>query len=308
MRSVFVRQTGFWVALACILAASTAARAQEPRQTTVCQIKSDPAAYDRKLVQVTAFASHGFENFTFFDPECQAWPEIWLEYGGTTTSGTVYCCDAPKSRKRSKPAEMAGFTIPLVDDKPFRDFDRLIQRPADSIARATLVGRFFAAGHATSEHSGPGYGHMACCSLLMIQQVVAVDPQTRGDLDYRTAPDQPTASRSGCGVRIVLEATSIGKIAAQRQAEAGPRAWSFDDPARVASDALIGLLKLDPATAITMTQARKSPGRISYEWKPPGKKESYTVVVNRPYWLSFEAKDPLKVAWVVMAAYEFSCE
>jgi hypothetical protein len=296
------------VALAWVLAVGTAARAQEPQQTTVCQIKSNPAAYDHKLVQVTAFASHGFENFTLFDPECQVWPEIWLEYGGTTSSGTVYCCDAPKSRKRAKPIEMAGLTIPLVDDKPFRDFDRLIQKPPDSIAHATLVGRFFAAGRATGANSGPGYGHMACCSLLMIQQVVEVDPQTRTDLDYRTAPDQPTASRSGCGVQIVLEGASKSGIAAQRQAEAGPRAWAFDDPVRVASDALIGLLKLDPATTITMSQARKSPGRMSYEWKPAGKKESYTVVVNRPYWLSFHAKDPLKVAWVVMAAYESSCQ
>jgi hypothetical protein len=137
---------------------------------------------------------------------------------------------------------------------------------------------------------------------------VSVDPQTRTDVDYRTAPDQPTVSKDGCGVKIVLEGASGGKIAAQRQAEAGPRAWSFDDPIRVASDALIGLLKLDPGTAITMAQARKSPGRISYEWKPAGKKDSYTVVVNRPYWLSFYAKDPQKVAWVVMAAYESSCE
>ena len=308
MRSANVRHPGFWVALAGILAAGTAARAQEPQRTTVCQIKSNPAAFDAKLVQVTAFASHGFENFTLLDPNCQAWPEIWLEYGGTTASGTVYCCDAPKSRRRSKPIEMEVLTIPLVDDKPFRDFDRLIQRPPDAIAHATLVGRFFAAGHAAGANSGTGYGHMACCSLLLIQQVLEVDPQTRSDLDYRTAPDQPNASKTGCGFMIVQEGAYKSGIAAQHQAEDGPRSWAFDDPARVASDALIGLLKLDPATAITMSQSRKSPGRISFEWKPAGKKESYTVVVNRPYWLSFHAQDPLKVVWTVMAIYEYSCQ
>ncbi len=308
MGSVFVRKPGFWVALAWILAAGAAARAQAPQQTTVCQIKSNPSAYDHKLVQVTAFASHGFENFTLFDPDCQSWPEIWLEYGGTNSSGTTYCCDAPKSRKRAKSIEIEGIPIPMSDDKAFRDFDRLIQRPPDSIAHATLAGWFFAGAQAKAPKPGATYGHMGCCSLLMIQQVVSVDPQTRTDVDYRTAPDQPTVSKDGCGVKIVLEGASGGKIAAQRQAEAGPRAWSFDDPIRVASDALIGLLKLDPGTAITMAQARKSPGRISYEWKPAGKKDSYTVVVNRPYWLSFYAKDPQKVAWVVMAAYESSCE
>ena len=201
MRSVHVRRAGFWVALAWVLAAGSAARAQAPQQTTVCQIKTNPAAYDHKLVQVTAFASHGFENFTLFDPDCQAWPEIWLEYGGTTASGTVYCCDAPKSRKRSKPAEIDGVVVPLTDDKAFHDFDRLIQRPPDSIAHATLAGWFFAAKKEAASSPATSYGHMGCCSLLMIQQVVAVDPQTRTDVDYRTAPDQPTASKESCGVQ-----------------------------------------------------------------------------------------------------------
>jgi len=299
---------GFWVTVVWILAAGPAACAQEPQQATVCQIKSNPAAYDHKLVRVTAFASHGFENFTLFDPACQSWPEIWLEYGGLASSGTVYCCDELKNRKRSKPIEIEGITVPLTDDKAFHDFDRLIQRPPDSIAHATLAGWFFAGSKAKTSGAGASYGHMGCCSLLLIQQVVAVDPQTRTDVDYRTMPDQPTANKGGCGVKIVLDGTTGSKVEAQRQAEAGPRAWSFDDPLRVASDALIQLLKLDPGTAISMTQARKSPGRISYEWKPAGKKDSYTVVVNRPYWLTFHAKDPLKVAWVVMAAYESSCD
>jgi hypothetical protein len=294
--------------LAWILAAGEAAHAQAPQQTSVCQIKGNPAAFDHKLVQLTAFASHGYQNFTLVDPECQAYPEIWLEYGGMASSGTVYCCDAPANRKRPKLFELAGIAVPLVDDKPFRDFDRLIQRPPESTAHATLVGRFFAAGHNTTPTGATGYGQMGCCSLLMIQQVLALDPQTSNDVDYRLAPDQPTASRTGCGVQIVQEQASGSKIAAQRQAEAGPRAWSFEDSARVASDALVGLLKLDPAAVTAMSQGRKSQGRISYEWKLGGKRQSYTVVVNRPYWLSFYAKDPQKLAWVVMAIYESSCE
>ena len=40
--------------------------------------------------------------------------------------------------------------------------------------------------------------------------------------------------------------------------------------------------------------------------RPRGKRERYMVVVSRPYWLSFYAKDPAKVAWVVLAAFK-SC-
>ena len=42
-------------------------------------------------------------------------------------------------------------------------------------------------------------------------------------------------------------------------------------------------------------------------WRPETKKASYMVVVSRPYWLSFYAKDRQKVAWVLAAAYESSC-
>ena len=271
-------------------------------------MKSNPAAYDHKLVQVTAFASRGFGNFTLFDPECQAWPEIWLEYGGLNSSGTANASDMFASRKRAKPIEIEGITVPLTEDKAFRDFDRLIQRPPESIARATLAGWFFAGSRGATADSASGYGPMGCCSLLVIQQVLEVDPENRTDVDFRSEPDQPTASKIGCGVKIVLEGASPSKIAAQRQAEAGPRAWSMDDPARVASDALIGLLNLAPETAINLTQVRKLPGRSIFEWKPGGKKETYTVVVHRPYWLSFYAQDPKKLAWVVMAVYEFSCQ
>ncbi len=308
MRSVYVRPAGVWVALAWVLAAGTPARAQAPEQTTVCQIKSNLTAFDHKAVQLTAFAIRGSEKFVLFDPGCQSWPEIWLEYGGPTASGTAYCCDVAGVRKHGKPVELDGLSIPLVDDKPFHEFDRLIRKPPESIVHATLNGTFFAAGHNTTASGATGYGQVGCCSLLMIRQVMAVDPQTRTDVDYRSSPDQPTAVNNGCEVKIVLEEASKDGIAAQQQAEVGPRAWSFDDPVRVGTDALTGLLKLDPAAAVTMTQLRKMAGRDIYEWKPGGKKESYTVVVHKPYWLSFYAKDAQKVAWVVMAIYESSCK
>jgi hypothetical protein len=31
------------------------------------------------------------------------------------------------------------------------------------------------------------------------------------------------------------------------------------------------------------------------------------LVVSRPYWLAFYANDPKRVAWVVVAAYVYSC-
>jgi hypothetical protein len=159
----------------------------EPLAVTPCAVANDPAAYNPRLIKITGFVSHGFEDFTILDPTCSTWPPIWLEYGGTAKSGTMYCCGVTADRSRPKPLEVEGISIPLVDDEHFCDFDRLVQRSPDSIVRAAMVGRFF-----EGQPKSPGRlyraacGHMGCCSLLAIQQILSVDPQSRKDLDHKS--------------------------------------------------------------------------------------------------------------------------
>ena len=57
--------------LLCVFCFAGAALCEEqPEVVTVCQLKSDPPAYNHKLVEVTGFVSHDFEDFTLFDPTC----------------------------------------------------------------------------------------------------------------------------------------------------------------------------------------------------------------------------------------------
>jgi len=79
-----------------------AAVEEQPATVTICQLKSAPAAYNHKLVEVTGFVSHAFEDFTVFDPTCPSWPGVWLEYGGKAKSGTMYCCGVTADRHRPK--------------------------------------------------------------------------------------------------------------------------------------------------------------------------------------------------------------
>jgi len=149
---------------------------------------------------------------------------------------------------------------------------------------------------------------MGCCSLLAIQQVISTDPQDRDDLDYGAAADQPNLDKAGCGYRYLLPIDpSDDLIRTQRRAELEKQEWRFSDPQRVASDTLARLLNNDEQTITGLIQTRKAQGRIVYEWRPKGKRVSYMIVVSRPYLLSFYAKDPRRVAWVVIAAYESSC-
>jgi hypothetical protein len=288
----------------------------QPEKITACQLKNDPAAYNHKLVEVTGFVSHDFEDFTIFDPTCPSWPAVWLEYGGKAVSGTTYCCGATAlDRHRRKELIVEDIPIPLKDNQQFREFDKLIQPPFRSerngaVVHATLVGRFFS-GRQIKYPKGTywgGYGHMGCCSLLAIQMIKSVDGQDRKDLDYGASADQPDIDKTGCGYQDLTPVKATDDlIKAQHDADLGEHDWAFDDPRRVASDAIARYAKADEASIAALKETRKAQGRYVYEWKPVGKAETYMVVVSRPYLLSFYARDPNRVAWVISAAYLSSC-
>jgi hypothetical protein len=279
-----------------------------PLKVSVCKLKADPGAYNHKLVEVTGFVSHGFEDFTLFDPECESWPDVWLEYGGMAKSGTMYCCGVTSARSRPEPLVVEGISVGLVEDERFKQFDKLIG--GDTVVRATMVGRFFS-GEMTKAPNGTvwgGYGHFGCCSLLAIQQINSVEAHDSTDLDYGASTDQPNIEKAGCGYTILHEiANRALSIKAQQRADLGEQDWAFTDPARVATEGLAQLLKLRNPSAIKLTQTGQTRGRIIYWWRPQGQKARYMVVVSRPYLLSFYSKDPKRVAWVLIGAYETFC-
>jgi len=288
---------------------------EQPTSATVCQLKSDPAGYNHKLVEVTGFVSHAFEDFTIFDPTCSSWPAVWLEYGGKAKSGTMYCCGVTADRHRPKELKVEDIAISLIDNEQFREFDKIIQPPFRSgrhgaVVHATLVGRFFSGRQIKYPKATfwGGYGHMGCCSLLAIQEVKSVDAEDRNDLDYGASADQPDINKAGCGYRFLtpIQPTS-DLIKDQQKADLGGDDWVFDDPRQVASNALARCSKSDESGIVGLKEMRRAQGRYVYEWTPAGKSETYMVVVSRPYLLSFYARDPKHVAWVVTAAYLSSC-
>jgi ferredoxin-thioredoxin reductase catalytic subunit len=284
-------------------------KAEKRLKVSPCELKKDPGLYNHKLVEVTGFVSHGFENFTLFDPTCPEWPDTWLEYGGTAASGTMYCCGVTAARSRPKSLVVENIPISLVEDERFQLFDKLLQRSPDSVVRATIAGRFFSGEKISypARVSWGGYGHMGCCSLLAIEQIVSVEPHTSIELDYGYYSDQPDLEKLGCGnYRFLTELREFENILkAQVLADSAQADWFFTDPQRVATERLAKLLMVDP-NSIELKQTRKLQGRVIYDWHPRGKRTRYMVVVSRPYWLSFYAKDPKNVAWVVLAAFE-SC-
>lgn len=293
------------------ITAETTSDQEIPAEVSVCQLAADPAKYNHKLVKVSAFFSHGFEDSSVYDPACDSRFNIWFEYGGKNVTGTMYCCGVTAARKRPEMIEVENIPIPLLVNNQFKTFDNLLHSRGDSVLHATVIGRFFAGEKtkvANGEERWMGYGHMGMSSLLVLQEVVKTDLRDRNDLDYRASPDQPDMKKIGCGYRFLMEMQPFQRqLAIQREAEAGPRAWAFEDSERTAIDVLASLTKRPIESIKGLQIAKRAQGQIIYEWYPKGENKMYMVVLSRPYELSFYAKSN-KVAWVPAAAYESICE
>lgn len=279
----------------------------EPIKVSVCELANNPPEFNHKLIQVTGFISHGFEDFAIFDPSCSTRQSIWLEYGGTNKSGTMYCCGVTADRSRPEPLEVEKIPISLTIDEQFQQFDKLIQQEHDTTIHATIIGRYFSG----EKHEYPngtfwgGYGHMGCCTLLAVERIVSVDPHDRKDIDYGASDTIPELNKLNSYEIVTPNNSSKDLIMVQQKAETGEREWSFDNPFRVASEALALLSKVNEKSIVGISQIRQSQGKIVYRWRNRAAKVSYLVIVSRPYWLSYFAKDSKKVAWVITTVYKY---
>jgi hypothetical protein len=216
-------------------------------------------------------------------------------------------------RRRPQPLIIENIPLPLTDNQLFEDFDKAIQPPfragqPGAVEHATVIGTFFAGQQmeTSTEHYWGGYGHMGCCSLLAIQEVKDADTQRRGDLDYGESNEKLDLPNPACTLRMLLpDEQNTALMQAQHDADTGTREWALTDPARVAADALSRLIKKKSLMTADVKLGRDSTARKTYQWS--SKNKTYTVVVSRPYWLSYYARDSKQVAWVAVAAYETSC-
>jgi hypothetical protein len=286
------------------------ARCEEPVKVTVCQLQKDPPAYNQKLVEVEAFVTQGFENFSLFDPECNIYPGIWLEYGGKINSGTIYLGAGSSDRQRPKELVVQNIAIPLVDDDLFHRFDERIHlkgpRDHGPVTHAKLVGRFFSGRkeiYPNGESSWGGFGHFGCCTLLAIQQVKDANFEEHPGLDSWSVPEPLIPGYSPKNnLWHNLTPNDISKyiLESQRKTEEGSHSWAFDDPRRVAID----LIKIDRGGKSVETsllhETIKRYGLIEFELVQPEDRMKYSVIVSRPSWLTFYARDPNKIAWVVV--------
>jgi len=190
-------------AVLAICGFSTSLYAQEseqPIKTTLCDIKKDPLAFNKKLVEVSGYGTFGFEDSMFEDPTCfkgAGRPGIWMEYGGTASTDTMYCCGVSASNTK-KPLIVQDIPVPLIADEQFKRFDTLLhsKNPNKDISvHAVVRGRIFVMPSTTAQLHFWGYGHMGCCMLLAVEQVLSVDSKKAGPSIFDLAKKYETQKK-----------------------------------------------------------------------------------------------------------------
>lgn len=173
----------------CVLAivlASWLFQAQTPatEDVDICQVLQNPGSYDGKRVSFRGRLEFEFEGDHIDDSNCGLPPlhtGIWWDYGGEGAS--AFSADA---------ARIQAETSPIVRDAQFDAFTahtgayRTLQPNGQQCKShkacayyevvATYTGKFFA-GRTGAGKVLPGFGHMGCCHLFVIERISDVVPK-----------------------------------------------------------------------------------------------------------------------------------
>lgn len=179
------------VVIFLVVCGSHAASAQEHSAVDVsgCALARNPKTYDRELIRVRGTLNVEFEDFTLNLGSCNTDQSIWLAFGGDVP-GIVASTINDNDRRPGADIKVDGVPLGIKKDDNFRKLYALITSRRGTKPRygvtATLSGMFFA-GQLTKFANGRrgfiGYGHLGCCSLLVITQVSNVESVPPANLE-----------------------------------------------------------------------------------------------------------------------------
>src|SRR5579859_4926173 len=190
--------SGKLIPFLAFLFAASPLLAQETRlDVPLCDLSAHPKAFDGSMIRVRGTLSVYFEDFSLSVKNCAAQQGIWLAFGGDVP-GIVASTVNDTFRKQGTDLKVNGVSYGITKDENFRKLYALISarhgdKPAYRV-KATLTGTFLA-GEEIKVANGKtllgGYGHLGCCSLLVITQVSDVESVPHANLDVRGTVVRP---------------------------------------------------------------------------------------------------------------------
>lgn len=317
------------ITVVAIVSIVAAAQGPPPNfvDTNVCELVKNPDSYNKKVVRLHAFISRGFEDSTLYDPDCA--PEALVNFRvGESTAFQIWADFADDAKWE----RVKGY-LPLARTPELDRFRKLIIGRRGQMTSATLVGTFFAGKPLNingQKVSARGFGHMGCCSLLVIATVESVDEDYSPNLNYTWA-DWNVGIPEGCySEQMVGVPTNAELRNWQKLSAAGHDEWRFN-PKLVAEDQLKRLkagaygsksggstevlvpgkqdliVPKDDRPSETLLEEHSTAYRKTYVWIEPDRLTRIYIVVARPYWLQPVAGSPDKVIWVPTGSSVVCC-
>jgi len=285
-----------WVCLAAAayFFASPHALAQErPWSVSPCELLKNPGMYSDTLVSVPGLVLYGPEQFTSHGYDCaDDHGPLRLEFGGNPTD--------PKDQFRLPQARLEAGTVPLKKDADYDTMQRLMTSANASgkvkMLRATLIGRFFA-GPAVGTKSGE-IKHPN--SRLVISEVELVSNRLEDPVDFAPESHAPAKPAKGCTVSEIAVPAREDEDKLQRLSrEPSENLDYLRDPRQVAAHAISDQEKIAPDEFESKLRAsREGIALTDYTWTSPDGLHTYTITVDRPYWLLPSTFSGDTVIWV----------
>ncbi len=296
-------QRGF-LALAALLFCIYSPLAAQERPWTVspCELLKNPGMYTETMVSVPGMILYGPSQFTSHGNDCaDENGALRLEFGGHPTD--------PKDQFKLPMETLEAGVVPLKKDADYDTMERLMKSAAASgqtkMIRATLIGRFF---------PGPAVGNRAGDvrhpnAHLVISEVELVSGKLEDPVDF--TPDSHPVSKptKGCTVSEIPVPSRDEQDKLQRLSrEPSENLEYLSDPKAVAAHIIAELQKISvEEAAARLRLATEGVALKQYAWASPDGTDSYSVTVNRPYWLLPSTYSSDTMIWVPKRIVKTAC-
>jgi hypothetical protein len=192
--------------------------------------------------------------------------------------------------------------VPLKKDPDYETMQRLMKsavasgQPQTKMLRATLIGRFFA-GPALGTKTGE-IKHLN--SRLVISEVELVSNHLEDPVDFTPLAKPTSKPAKGCTVTELTVPSREEEDKLQRLSrEPSEDLGYLSDPRKVAAHAIAGQEKAAPDEVESKLRlVGEGVALNDYAWTSADGSRTYTIAVNRPYWLLPSTYSSDAMIWV----------
>jgi hypothetical protein len=266
---------------------------ERPWSVSSCELLKNPGMYDESLVSVPGLVLYSQQQFTMHGFDCADDHGVLpLEFGGNPSD--------PADRFKLSRERLEASTVPLKKDADYDTMQRLMKSAAATgqtkMLRATLTGRFFA-GPAVGLKSGEIRHPNA---RLVISEVELVTNKFEDPLDFTPVTHAAAKPAKGCTITELSVPASDEEDKLQRLSrEPSENLDYLADAKKVAAHAIAEQEKISADEIASKLHAAGDVVALKdYAWTSPDGLRTYSIIVNRPYWLLPSTYSADTLIWV----------